>query len=213
MLSLKNILITLAGIAYLGMGYIATTVAHPPLITVLLGLVPFGAAAIAASWRSPLRLPLLLLCAAGTGTLIVNLETLRDHVAWLYFIQHVGAMSLLFVTFGSTLMKEHEQALCSRIAAFIAPEPLDANYLRYTWQVTLAWSLYFAVSALLSAVLFFFAPIEAWSVFANFVTPVTLGIMFVGEYLLRVRLMPNAPRVSVSATILAYQKYTQRQYP
>lgn len=193
------------------MGYIATTVAHPPLITVVLGLLPFAAAAVAASWRSKLRLPLLLFCAAGTSALIVNLETLRDHVAWLYFIQHAGAMSLLFATFGSTLGAGKEQALCSRIAAFISAEPLDADYLRYTWQVTLAWTIYFIVSALLSAALFFLAPIEAWSVFANFVTPITLGIMFAGEYLLRVRLLPDAPRVSVSATILAYQKYTRRQ--
>lgn len=211
MISIKNIFFALAGLAYLGIGYIATTVPHPPLITVFLGLAPFSVAAIVTIWNANARLPLLLLCAACVGAIVMNIDTLRNHVAWLYFIQHAGTMALLCITFGSTLGSSHEAALCSRIAAVVVPEPLDKDYLFYTWKVTLAWTIYFAVSSATSILLFFLAPVEIWSVFANLLTPVSLGVMFVGEYLIRIRLMPDAPRVSVTATIHAYQKYSQQQ--
>lgn len=211
MISIRNILIAAAGALYLAIGYVATTAPHPPLFTVLLGLAPLCALALTTAWKSKTRLPLLLLCIAGTLAIAMNLGALRDHAAWIYFIQHAGAMTLLGITFGSTLGSSHASALCSRIASFIVVESLDADYLCYTWKVTLAWTIYFAISAALSVLLFFFAPIEAWSIFANLLTPLSLGAMFVVEYLIRLRLLPDGPRVSVTATIQAYREYSQRQ--
>lgn len=211
MISVRNILAVAGGALYLGIGYAATTSSHPPAVTVLVGLAPFGAAAAVASWKSKARWPLLLLCAACMLAIAMNLDNLRNHVAWLYFIQHAGAMIFLGITFGSTLGRGHPAALCSRIAGFIIAEPLDADYLRYTWKVTLVWTIYFAASAAISILLFFLAPIEAWSVFANLLTPISLGAMFAVEYLVRLRLMPDAPRVSISATIQAYREFAQRQ--
>jgi uncharacterized membrane protein len=209
MISARNILLALAGLIYLGIGYIATTMPHPPLLTILIGFIPLGAAALAAAWKSPARIylvPLYLICAL---LIAINLDPLRDHVAWLYFIQHAGAMTLLGLTFGSTLGRRHAEAMCSRIALFIMPGQLDAAYLRYTWQVTLVWTIYFAVSAVLSVLLFFYAPIKVWSAFANLLTPVTLGLMFGGEYLIRQRVLPDGPRFSIAATIKAYRDFTQ----
>lgn len=211
MISFRTILATAAGALYLGIGYVATTADHPPAAAVLIGLAPFGAAALAAAWNAKARWPLLLVCAVFVLAIVMNLDKLRNHVAWLYFIQHAGAMTLLGITFGSTLSRGHAAALCSRIASFIVPEQLDADYLLYTWKVTLAWTIYFAISATASVLLFFLGPIEAWSVFANLLTPVSLGAMFVVEYLIRLRLMPDAPRVSISATIQAYREFAQNQ--
>jgi len=210
MISVRNILLALVGLVYLVIGYIATTMPHPPIVTILTGFIPLGAAALATAWKSPARIyliPLYLVCALLIG---INIEKLRDHVAWLYFIQHAGAMTLLGLTFGSTLGSRHAEALCSRIAIFIMPGQLDDAYFRYTWQVTLAWTIYFAVSAVLSVLLFFFGPIKVWSAFANLLTPVTLGLMFGGEYLVRQRVLPNGPRFSIAATIKAYRDFTQR---
>jgi uncharacterized membrane protein len=210
MISIRNILIAVVGAAYLVIGYVATTTAHPPLVTVLLSLAPLAVLALTTAWKSKARLPLLLLCIAGTLFIAMHLDQLRDHVAWVYFIQHAGTMTILGITFGSTLGSQHGEALCSRIASFIVPEPLDADYLHYTWKVTLGWTLYFAISAVLSVLLFFFAPIEAWSIFANLLTPLLLGTMFVAEYLIRQRLIPDGPRVNVAAIIQAYRAYLQR---
>lgn len=213
LLFLRNLLLAMAGAAYLGIGYFATTTPHPPLVTVLIALTPLGAAGLAITWKARARMLLLSLYVAGALAVVTNLDHLRDHTAWLYFSQHAGAMTLLGLTFGSTLGNNHADALCSRIASFIIAGPLDEGYLRYTWKVTLAWTIYFAASAILSALLFFLAPIEVWSVFANFLTPVSLIIMFVGEYMIRQRALPHGPRLSVTDTIQAYQKYNQRQNP
>lgn len=210
-LSIRNLLLALAGAAYLGIGYFATTMPDPPLITVLIGLAPLAAAALVAAWKARARLlfvPLYAFCALAIG---FNLDQLRDHAAWVYFIQHAGTMALLAITFGSTLGGGRSGALCSRIASFIFPKSLDADYLCYTWKVTLAWTAYFAASAVLSVFLFFFAPIKAWWAFANLLTPISLVIMFTGEYLIRLRALPDGPRLSVAATIRAYREYAQRQ--
>ncbi|MDA8093107.1 MAG: hypothetical protein M0T84_04215 [Betaproteobacteria bacterium] len=207
---IRNILILVAGAAYLGMGYVATTRPHPPVGAVLISLVPLGAAALASAWKSRVRLVLIPLYCVGALLLGLYFDTLRDHIAWLYFIQHAGAMTLLALTFGITLSGNPDQALCSRIADFIIPAPLDADYFRYTWKVTLAWTTYFAISAFTSIVLFFLAPITAWSVFANIVTPVSLAAMFAGEYLVRRRVIPGGPRLSIAATIKAYRAFSQQ---
>ena len=211
MISVRNILIALVGLAYIAISYIATTVPHPPMVTVLVGFVPIGIAALVGAWKSPARaylLPLFMICVLLIGFYI---EKLRDHAAWLYFVQHVGAMTLLGLVFGSTLASTHAEALCSRMASLMIPEPLGADYFRYTWNVTLAWTIYFAVSAALSILLFFYAPIQAWSIFADVLTPVTLGLMFAVEYLVRRRVLPNGPSPSIAATIKAYRLFNQRQ--
>lgn len=210
MISVRNLLLASIGLAYLGVGYVATTVPHPPLITVLIGFVPLGAAALAAAWKSRARVPLLLLTLACMLLMAVFVNQLRDHVAWVYFVQHAGAMTLLGLTFGATLGGRHGEALCSRIATVVIRSPLDDRYLRYTWRVTLAWTIYFATSAVLSVLLFFFGPITAWSVLANVLTPITLGLMFVAEYFIRRRVLPDGPEVSIAATITAYRAFTNR---
>jgi uncharacterized membrane protein len=164
-----------------------------------------------AAWQSRLRIASLTLCAAYAIAIILNLDNLRNHAAWLYFVQHAGAMTLLGATFGSTLGGRHADALCSRIASFVNPTPLDADYLHYTWNVTFAWTAFFILNALVSVSLFFFGPIESWSFFANLLTPALLGAMFAGEYLIRRRVMPDRAHFSIAATIHAYREYSRRQ--
>ncbi len=209
--TLRNLLIALAGIIYLAIGFIATTTSHPPLFTVLFGFVPLATISLASAWKSKARAILLPIFATVALAILFHLNELREHAAWLYFIQHAGAMTLLFITFGSTLGGQHRDAFCSKIACFMFPEEPHAEYLFYTWKVTLAWSIYFATSAIISVALFFFGSIENWSVFDNVVTPVSLGAMFAGEYLIRLRLLPDGPKMSLTATIHAYREYSQRQ--
>jgi uncharacterized membrane protein len=199
-----------AGVVYLGMGYLASISEHPPLVTIILGIIPLCAVSLASAWHSRARILSLLLFAACAASFVLNLENLRNHVAWLYFVQHAGAMVLLCFTFGITLKGRHADALCSRIAGFM--QAVDAEYLHYTWKVTLAWTIYFAVSASASVLLFAFAPLEVWSVFANLLTPVLVGAMFVAEYLIRLKVMPGREHFSIAKTISAYREYSQRQH-
>jgi uncharacterized membrane protein len=82
--------------------------------------------------------------------------------------------------------------------------------LRYTRQVTAAWTLFFFGSAVISAGLFFFAPIEAWSVFANILSLPLIGIMFLVENEVRKRTLPKSDQVGLIGTIRAVRANFRR---
>jgi uncharacterized membrane protein len=122
-------------------------------------------------------------------------------------MQHVGAMALLAITFGSTLGGGDANALCSRVTRLMLAGPADPAYMRYTWKVTVVWAVYFIMSAVVSVGLFFFGPIDVWSYFANLLTPVFVGLLFVIEYLVRVRVLPDRAHFSIAKTIQTYRAY------
>ena len=199
--------LALGGAAYLGVAFAASAMEHPPLLLVIAGMVPMAALAVAAGWASRARYVALSACAIALALLVLNLQRLQDHVAFFYFIQHVGAMGMLGLTFGVTLWSGPDRAFCSRIAAFVMPGRLDAQYLLYTWKVTLAWTIFFALSGVVSVILFFWGPVVWWSFFANVLSPVLVGAMFVVEYGIRLMALPSRPHLNLSETILAYQAY------
>jgi uncharacterized membrane protein len=200
-------LLAVVGAAYLGLSYAITVAEHPTLAMLVFSIAPLAAMALASAWHARARGLALGLCAIATAAVLLNLDWLRAHTAWLYFLQHFGAMALLGLNFGRTLGQGDANALCSRITTLILRTEVDPKYMHYTWKVTLAWTVYFACSALLSVLLFFGAPIEAWSVFANVLTPLLIGAMFMVEYLIRVRTMPQRVHFSIAETIRAYRKH------
>ena len=202
--------IAVLGAAYLAFSHLLTIDEHPSLLMLALGVMPLSVMALLAAWHSRMRWLALALLAVLTLTVLLYLDDLRNHVNWLYFIQHAGAMSLLAITFGSTLGRGDAQALCSRVTRLMLPDPVDPAYMRYTWKVTLAWTVYFVSSGVVSVGLFFWGPIAVWSFFANLLTPVFVGLMFVIEYLVRVRVLPDRAHFSITQTIQAYRSYEQR---
>ena len=193
--------------AYLGVAFAASAMEHPPLSLLVVGMLPMAAATVAAGWASRLRYAALGACAVALGLVLLNLDRLQGHVALFYFVQHVGAMGALGLTFGATLWAGPEHALCSRIAAFVLPQALDADYLLYTWRVTLAWTVFFVLTAAVSVLLFCWGPIVWWSFFANVLSPLLIGAMFVVEYGIRLMALPSRPHLNLSETIQAYQAY------
>lgn len=212
--SLKNglrlLVFGVGGAIYLALGYLASSSTHPPLLAVLVTAIPVVVGFIAASWRTVLRVPAIIVCVLGLIVLALRVDFLLSHAAWLYFLQHIGAMAALGLMFGSTL-RTHESALCSRIAQFAVGAALDARYVQYTWRVTLAWTIYFVASALISVVLFFASSLEIWSLFATILTPISVPVMFGCEYLIRLRALPNRPHFSIAQTIQSYQKYVHNR--
>lgn len=207
---LRTIAIGIGGAIYLVLGYLASSSTHPPLLAVLITAIPIVAGLLAASWRTPWRWLVLALCAIAVALFFQHVDFLLSHAAWLYFLQHVGVMAALGIMFGSTL-QTHESALCSRIAQFAIAAPLDAHYFQYTWRVTCAWTLYFVISAAISIALFFFSPLESWSLFATVFTPISVPVMFGCEYVIRLRALPNRPHFSIAQTIESYQKYMNQR--
>jgi uncharacterized membrane protein len=60
--------------------------------------------------------------------------------------------------------------------------------------------------ASISLLLFAAAPFQLWAAFANFGTPVSMTLLFVGEHLLRYRLHPEFERATLGAAIRAYSR-------
>lgn len=194
---------------YLGLSYFAAKSEHPSLAATLFGITPLAAAMLMIAWNSRARWAALLVYALCLAAISVGFDRLQAHSQWLYFLQHFGAMCGLAVTFGATLGGEDDaRALCSRMASRMLGGTSDAALMRYTWKVTLAWTVFFTLCALASVLLFAFGPIEAWSAFANLGTPLLLGAMFVGEYLIRQRALPAHASVTIRRIVETYVALT-----
>ena len=75
---------------------------------------------------------------------------------------------------------------------------------RYTRGVTVLWTAYFLLMALASCALFAFGSLRAWSILANVVTLPLIGLIFVAEYLVRLRLHPRFEHVSLLDGVRAF---------
>jgi uncharacterized membrane protein len=172
------------------------------LSTVGVAAAPYLVFALALAWRSRRRVLMLALCAAVAALLWRYADSLARDMVWVYFLQHVATNAMLAAVFGRTL-GAGRQPLCARFAAMAHGE-LDERMARYTRQVTVAWTVFFAVTAVLSVLLFAAAPIAAWSVFANLLTLPLLGLMFAVEYAVRLRRLPDIRHVGILGTMRLY---------
>jgi uncharacterized membrane protein len=133
---------------------------------------------------------------------------LDNPATWLYFLQNVGFSSVFAVLFGRTLLAGR-QPLVTMLAA-ATHEEMSPLLLRYTRQVTLAWTLFFVTCLILSVTLFFAAPIEVWSWFANILMMPLTGLMFAAEYGARKYVLPKRDQTGFFATVRAvYANFRQ----
>lgn len=200
------------GIAALGVAYsvlahysAATSAATTfPSLGVAVSLAPTLTFLLWLAWRSPARPAMLLLSAAVAGVLWAFWGELERNFSWVYFLQHAGTYAMLAGAFGGTLAPGR-QAMCSRFAEAVHGN-LAPDVARYTRQVTLAWTLFFMAVSLVSSMLFFFSSIEVWSIFANFLSFPLIVLMFVAEYLVRLRTLPHLEKHSIMEGVRAYWK-------
>lgn len=106
---------------------------------------------------------------------------------------------LLAFGFGRSL-RAGRTALCTQFADQLHG-PLTPAEIRYTRQVTFAWTLLFTAIAATTLLLFVSAPRKVWSLFANFGTIPLVAAMFVVEYAVRRRLLPKTDRRGVLASV------------
>lgn len=154
------------------------------------------------SWRGRIGLGALAL-AAVAGWIVWRAAGADP--ALVFLLPHVGAYLFMLWLFGHTLFNGSD-ALITRLARLIHGT-LPAEMEAYTRSVTRAWCLFFAAMALTSLLLFVFAPLSVWSVFANLLSLPAIVAMFTAEYLYRIRRYPNFSHASIRATIRAFQNY------
>ncbi len=201
------IAIAASGIGYAVLAYYsaATSAATSmPSLGVVVSLIPSLTILFWLTWRSPRRLSMLFVCALVGGLLWVFWGDLERNFNWVYFLQHVGIYIMLAAVFGVTLGRGR-QALCTQFAEAVHGS-LAPDVLRYTRQITLAWVLFFLAISLISALLFFFAGIEVWSFFANFLSFPLILLMFAVEYWVRLRKLPHLEKHSILDGVRAFWK-------
>ena len=194
------------GLAAVGLGAYALLAHHlvsrdaGSVLALLTLLGPMVGAALWGLWHAGNRLVALVLAALAVAVLS---NGSRLPVSSLYLAQHAGIHLGLAWWFGRTLRNGREPFI-TQLARRLH-DPMQPTMVVYTRHVTLAWTVYFLAIAGSSFLLFGFAPLPAWSLFANVLTPVSLVAMFAIEYLLRYRLHPEFDRVAFLDAVRAYR--------
>ena len=207
----RHVAVGLAGLAYLGVSQWLMT-RDPPsawsavaLLAPMLALLAFGA------WRAGRRAWALVSALLAGGLMLQAASGGPMPAERLYLLEHFGFHVALALVFGSTL-RGTGGSLITRLAARVHRSGLTPPMVAYTRKVTIAWTVYFATMALLSAILYVAAPFGVWATFANIVTPLALLLMFAGEFVLRYRLHPEFERATMQDAIRAYAQ-SQRARP
>ena len=171
----------------------------------LLVAVAFGA------WQQK-QWPVLLFCAVVLVVLVVVVRRGGvDDINRMYVLQHAAVNAALGWAFASTLRAGATPlitALASRIHVVVPSDVRD-----YTRALTVAWVWFFAGIIALSLAIYAFAPWPWWSLFCNLLTPLAVGVFFVGEYGWRRWRHPNFERVSMRGAIAAWRAHDPRATP
>lgn len=171
----------------------------------VVAVLPIAVALLMALWRWP-QWPVRAAGVLGLLALVAWLwPQLRHNVPLLYYLQHLGIHVALGVLFGKSLLGPGD-ALITRLARRIFDHELSDRKVRYTRNVTLAWTLFFFTNALVSTLLFIWAPAATWSVHANLLTGPLVGAMFVIEHLWRMRVLPPHERPGIADIVRAYRR-------
>jgi uncharacterized membrane protein len=201
LLSVRAITIAVAVIAYAVLAHLSNATAGNESLGAVLAIAPLWFAAVVLAWRSSRRWLGLVACALAVLLAYAAWDDLRSHFAWLYLLQQAGAYGLLGVSFGRSL-GQHRVPLCTRFATLVHG-PLSLSAARYTRSVTVAWTIFFAAMSSALLIVYVAAPLAVWSLFANFCAAPLVALMFVGEYLVRQRVLPDMPHASILDTVRA----------
>ena len=123
-------------------------------------------------------------------------------------LMHAGAYLVLLWYFGRTLRRGREP-LITRLARHVHGG-LPPGVAQFTRRVTLAWCGFFAGQVAVSALLFAFAPFEAWSLFINVLNLPLVGLMFAADWVARAIRFRGQPRVPLARILHAFVEVTSK---
>jgi uncharacterized membrane protein len=204
--SVRAIPIALAVIAYSVLAHLSNAVPGKESLGAMLAIAPLWIAAVILAWHSRQRRLGLVACGLAAALAYARWDDLRNHFAWLYLIQQAGVYGLLGISFGRSL-GQRRVPLCTRFATLVHGS-LSAAVVRYTRGVTIAWTVFFAAMSGALLVIYVTAPLAVWSVFANFCAAPLVALMFIGEYLVRHRVLPDMQHASILDTVRAVSRGT-----
>jgi len=184
--------------------------AHSGNLGALVAIAPVVLFALVLVWHSPRRIVMLGVLGLACAALWAGWSELTQHFSRVYWLQYVGMHLVLFITFARTLIAGR-QPLCTRFAESVHA-PLTPQQEIYTRQITIAWSLFFVAMAVASTLLFFLAPLTVWSVFDNFLTLPLVALMFIAEYWVRRRVLPDMQHAHILDALRAFRNTPARPH-
>jgi uncharacterized membrane protein len=203
---LGGLVAVLAVIAYDGLAHYVSAVPGAAAWAAGISVLPGFALAIGLARARGGRIAAFA-AAAGLVLLAALLwPTLRHNLPWLYLIQYLSTNFALGLYFGRSLRAGQTPA-CTHFASLVH-RGMTPTLARYTRQVTVAWTAFFAGSALLSTLLFAFAPVAVWSFFANVLYLPSVVLTFVVEALLRRVVLPAGERMGMLDAVRAWRSAT-----
>lgn len=188
-----GIAVAIAGYALLA--HYTNTTAKNGNLGALTAIAPLAFFALLLAWNSSRRYVMLAALALACLAAISQWHLIEQHFGLIYWLQDMGMQLVLLITFGRTLISG-QKPLCVRFAE-ATHAPLSRQHEIYARNVTIAWTLFFAAMALTSTLLFFWAPLAVWSVFANFMTLPLIALMFIAEHWVRRRVLPETQDVHI----------------
>lgn len=171
-------------------------------IGVLIAMSPVVFACFVLAYKAKRRSLMLVLILISTPLWWLVFTYFKQHYDWLYWLVHESLQLILFITFARTL-KSGQVPLCTQFAKMVHSS-LSPEQISYTRKITIAWALFFASVSIISSWLFFFYPINIWSIFSNFVYLPLVGLMFIAEYSVRILVLPEKDRASIMDAIHAF---------
>ncbi|MFC1719629.1 hypothetical protein ACFL00_00630 [Pseudomonadota bacterium] len=190
-------------IAYsVGVHYTNSSPRHAELGAIL-AVFPAVILAVLLALRSTHPVAWLVPVALGGAGLWLLRKGIADHYGLIYWVQHAGMQVLLCITFARTLFAGR-QPLCTRFAEALHPPLTEAQKI-YSRKVTIAWAVFFACMAVISTLLFAFAPVSIWSFFDNFLVLPLVALMFVVEYWVRRRALPDMEHMHIFDSVRAFR--------
>lgn len=201
-------LILPACIAYQLLVHAVTVDEYGSSVRLMLAAIPLLGFAywVAGFARNKLRWSLVLL-AAGAVIYGIDQQDRLGLVAANGF-SHAAINLFLMWLFGHTLFGGRVPLITGfarRVHGTLPPEMET-----YTRRITLAWSIFFMAQIALSAVLFAFATLEAWSLFVNVLSLPLVAVMFVAEYAYRVARYRNFAHASLADGLRLFADKTAR---
>jgi len=176
-----------------------------PALGAALSLVPAALFALWMARRSRHREWFLVAAAIAAIALWAGWGNLERNYARVFLVEHAGGNLLLAFLFGRTLAAGREP-LCTRFAR-ILHGTLPPEVAAYTRRITVAWTAFFAALAALSVALYLAGFLVAWSLLATILSPILVGLMFVVEYAVRLRVLPRWQRVGLLAGFRAFSRH------
>jgi uncharacterized membrane protein len=166
-----------------------------------LSLTPVTLVSLILAWRR--RPALAVLLALGIAFLLTLLwPVLQNNFSRLFLLQETGVYTLLGLSFARSLAAGNV-ALCTQLADALHG-PLSPQEVRYTRRVTTAWSIFFFVVGTVSVILYAAAPLRVWSIYINFCVLPLIALMFIVEYLIRRRVVPQGARTGLLNSVRIY---------